>query len=181
MSDAGFNAIINNGIELYPLSAQQYISGAWVNKVAKTWQDGQWVEWLVLIVSSGVDNTGGWSWYNAGSGASSIKNSDGSYTLTRGNESQHGFLFRTKNTFDLTDIKTLEFEIIYQQYGVDPNSVGIVPSSTSEAYRVSAGKAITTTGIHQIDVSTFTGQYAIAANMDYRNAMMTITNIKLLR
>ena len=44
-SGVGFNAIINNGIELYPLYAKQYISGAWVNKTAKSRQDGKWVEW----------------------------------------------------------------------------------------------------------------------------------------
>lgn len=180
-SSVEFNMLNENAAKMYPLYAKQYISGAWVDKVAKSWQNSKWVDWLVLIVSSTVDNTGGWSWYNAGSGASAVKNSDGSYTLTRGYASQHGYLFRTNNIFDLTDIKTLEFEILYHRYGSTPNTVGIVESIVSSATTVSAEKAITTTGIYPIDVSSYNGQYAIAANMDYNNGIITITNIKLLR
>lgn len=42
-SSAGFNALKKNGIQVYPMSAKQYISGAWVDKTAKSWQGGQWV------------------------------------------------------------------------------------------------------------------------------------------
>lgn len=43
---ASFNALKKNGIQVYPVSATQYINGAWVDKTAKTYQGGAWVDWL---------------------------------------------------------------------------------------------------------------------------------------
>jgi len=37
-SPVAFNALKENRIQLYPISAKQYISGAWVSKTAKTYQ-----------------------------------------------------------------------------------------------------------------------------------------------
>ena len=44
-STVQFNALKKNGIEVYPLSAKQYVSGAWVDKAAKSYQGGKWVDW----------------------------------------------------------------------------------------------------------------------------------------
>lgn len=63
-SNAGFNAIMNNGIELYPIYAKQYVSSEWVNKTAKSWQNGKWNEWGFWYYRSGdlcEDVTGGWN------------------------------------------------------------------------------------------------------------------------
>lgn len=43
-SSVEFNALKKNGIQVYPISAKQYIGGAWVDKTAKVYQDGQWNE-----------------------------------------------------------------------------------------------------------------------------------------
>lgn len=53
-SNVKFDAIKDNDIELYPMFAKQYIGGAWVNKTAKSWQGGVWVEWIPYIIQSGV-------------------------------------------------------------------------------------------------------------------------------
>lgn len=45
-SPAAFNALKKNGLMIYPMSAKQYIGGAWVYKTAKSYQGGQWVEWI---------------------------------------------------------------------------------------------------------------------------------------
>lgn len=39
-----FNALNKNGIQIYPIFAKQYVSGAWVQKTAKIWQGGEWVD-----------------------------------------------------------------------------------------------------------------------------------------
>lgn len=44
-SNAEFNALKKNNITVYPLSAKQYVSGAWVDKTAKSYQNGAWVDW----------------------------------------------------------------------------------------------------------------------------------------
>lgn len=52
-SPVGFNAIKKNGLWVYPTACQQYISGAWVAKTAKTYQSGAWVEWLYWLYDTG--------------------------------------------------------------------------------------------------------------------------------
>lgn len=44
-STAPFNALKKNNITVYPISAKQYVSGAWVDKTAKSYQNGAWVDW----------------------------------------------------------------------------------------------------------------------------------------
>ena len=41
-SSVEFNALKKNGIQVYPLSAKQYISGAWVGVSIKVYKDGTW-------------------------------------------------------------------------------------------------------------------------------------------
>ena len=52
-SGAEFNALKKNGIQVYPISAKQYIGGAWVDKTAKSYQNGEWVVWVVGLYDSG--------------------------------------------------------------------------------------------------------------------------------
>lgn len=57
-SNAAFNALKKNGIQVYPLSAKQYVSGAWVEKPAESWQDGAWVEWIRYLYNAGAEPSG---------------------------------------------------------------------------------------------------------------------------
>lgn len=43
-STVEFNALKENGIMVYPMSAKQYVSGAWVDKIVKIYQGGAWTE-----------------------------------------------------------------------------------------------------------------------------------------
>ena len=43
-----------NTVLIYPILCQQYISGAWVTKTAKTYQDGQWKDWGKTLYNYGV-------------------------------------------------------------------------------------------------------------------------------
>ena len=64
-SSAEFNALKKNGIQVYPIYAKQYVSGAWVEKTAKTYQNGEWVDWwngeLYDYGNEFEFVTGGWS------------------------------------------------------------------------------------------------------------------------
>lgn len=44
-STTPFNALKENEIQVYPISAKQYISGAWVDKAARNYHGGAWVTW----------------------------------------------------------------------------------------------------------------------------------------
>ena len=41
-----FNALKKNSIQIMPLFAKQYISGAWVEKSAQIYQSGEWKDWI---------------------------------------------------------------------------------------------------------------------------------------
>ena len=52
-STVGFNAIKRNGLWVYPTGCQQYVSGAWVPKTSKTYQNGAWVDWDIVLYADG--------------------------------------------------------------------------------------------------------------------------------
>lgn len=53
-SSVAFNAVKKNGIWVYPAGCQQYISGAWVTKTAKTYQSGAWKDWQLTLYKAGT-------------------------------------------------------------------------------------------------------------------------------
>lgn len=44
-SSVYFNSLKKNCINVYPLAAKQYVSGAWVDVTAKSYQNGKWCGW----------------------------------------------------------------------------------------------------------------------------------------
>ena len=69
-SPVEFNALKENCIKIYPISVVEYVDGAFVDRVAKSYQDGKWVDWITYLYNKGdlcTARTGGWSgsWTNA--------------------------------------------------------------------------------------------------------------------
>jgi hypothetical protein len=64
-SSMEFNALKKNGIQVYPISAKQYVSGAWVGVEAKSYHNGAFVDWwdggLFVNGNQYKSVTGGWS------------------------------------------------------------------------------------------------------------------------
>lgn len=50
-----FNALKKNGIRVYPISAKQYVGGAWVSKNAKSYQASEWADWVTHLYNRGDD------------------------------------------------------------------------------------------------------------------------------
>lgn len=48
-----FNALKKNGLQVYPLTAKQYISGALVSVHAYSYQGGEWHDWGIILMSAG--------------------------------------------------------------------------------------------------------------------------------
>ena len=108
-SVGAFNAIKKNGLWVYPTAGQQYISGAWVVKTVKTWQNSTWADWWNGELYTPGDTwdhiTGGWGRAARGTElgsitASSLKTSDNIVAL--------GNLFFTKKTIDLRNYTSLK-------------------------------------------------------------------------
>lgn len=59
-SEIVFNALNKNSIQIYPLLAKQYVSGAWADKTTQIYQDGEWKDWIdwnKWIVKDGLYKT----------------------------------------------------------------------------------------------------------------------------
>lgn len=115
------NAVKKNGIWIYPTSVYQYIGGTWVDKTAKTYQNGAWVNWGLYLYSLGdefVDVTNGWqnrAWAYASGYAADLNYS----TLTRNNDnlrcyfksirgdSLSSVVFEIKNDVDVSSYSNL--------------------------------------------------------------------------
>lgn len=51
-SSAEFNTLKKNGIQVYPLSAKQYVGGSWVDVEAKSYQGGEWVDLVTDLLTT---------------------------------------------------------------------------------------------------------------------------------
>ena len=63
LSTAKINVLKKNAVYVYPLLAKQYIDGVWLSKIATSYQNGEWVDWLMYLYRYGdsfEEITGGW-------------------------------------------------------------------------------------------------------------------------
>lgn len=111
-SPVEFNALKKNGIQVYPISAKQYVSGAWVGRTAKIYQGGEWHDWMFDLYVDGSEwetralkPSSGWPHVYT---PTVTKNTDGSTTvsLTVSGEGGGG-VWELKNDIDVTNYKSL--------------------------------------------------------------------------
>lgn len=164
---------------MYPIFAKQYVDGAWIEKTAQSWQSGMWVKWVYSILNTTIDNTGGWKWYSSGSGPSVERQSDGSYKIIRPISAYGpGFLYMTNNSFDLTHLNTIEFEIL-ETSGTDAHYVGIMsPHNTSPEYATARIEVTPSVDKYRLDIRSYSGEYCLAINVS-AGGTLSITNIVL--
>lgn len=157
-------------ITVYPLSAKQYVSGAWVKKEAKSYRDGEWVDWWNGDLYTGgneyVTITGGWKAVN-GDGLKVTFNSDKITVGTSGDTSGYEAAVYTKNKIDVTNFNTLTavfssiaFPASYSGQGV---YVGLTNINTDSCPtdKLVASKQHTKTGsvTLSVDISKVSGPY----------------------
>lgn len=53
-----FNALKKNGLVVFPVSATHYIGTDWVNKTAKIYQEGAWIDWEKWLYNNGAWSNG---------------------------------------------------------------------------------------------------------------------------
>lgn len=172
-STVEFNALKKDGIQVYPLSAKQYVSGAWVDVTAMSYQGGKWVEWFVWngeLYDSGKEYesvTGGWfitngrtSGYDLGEGT---KNAD-NITLSCPDESTSVAATTTKS-IDLTNYSTLKVNITDIKRFV----VLVIDKNQNMGNTGAADLWIEGTGVFSLDVSSFTGSYYVSFSTWHAN------------
>ena len=165
---SGFNALKKNTMVIIPISAKQYIGGAWVDKTAKSYQNGEWVDWVSYFFKDGdqcTELTGGWVTAIYDSDATRIsatKTISGNVMqfVTDGDAWRVGTL-KTKNEVNLTPHKTLYFKVTYDLYdhGEAVHKVGVF--SSGETLLASTVVTKDTAGTYSVDVSGISGAYCI--------------------
>lgn len=88
-SEVAFDVVEN--IEVYPISAKQYVGGVWVDVTAKSYQGGEWVDWIIYLFNNGdqCENiTGGWEKvYDSGQYGGTLTFSDGLIKIVANSQS----------------------------------------------------------------------------------------------
>lgn len=173
-STVKFNALKKNGIEVYPLEVKQYVNNAWVDKVAKSWQNGEWGEWAFYLYNSGnvySNITGGWVVNTYGSNGVAKLNSN-SITLSYSNLSLSWSGAGTKQSIDLSKYSTLKFDMVL--------------NDTSEPYGGKAVVGVTSSMVKHANITsssnvggtnTFLAKTAPSADGVRREVSVDISNV----
>lgn len=175
-SMVAFNALKNNSIMVYPVTAKQHIDGAWVGVTAQSHQGGSWVDWIPYLYSPGnecEDLTGGWAarkWQmssNAGSAEQTFDIARNSDNLTFTKTGQVGAVMHTANKIDLTNVKNIHFKGemypgnngSWAGFFVWPDLNGRYWNSNAAAQVLCSNN--TTKSEFTLDVSTLDGNYYV--------------------
>lgn len=169
-SPAEFYALKKNGIPVYPVSADQYVDGAWVEKTALSYQDGEWVSWIpnIILFDNGTKDSG-LSFTNS-YGTTTFS---GNYIVCKLTTADETYRAVTKNTYDLTDYNTICLKWTglpsYTSFGIEVQKNG-TPVSDAVSYsgngtlnlNVSALK-----GKHNLCLRMYSGTANKTANVTY--------------
>lgn len=197
-STVGFNAIKKNSLWVYPTGCQQYVSGAWVSKTAKTYKSGAWVVWSRYLYNAGneyTDKTGGWVGQALGINTSynnptqpSVVNANGKLTASlRGTSTTAGGIVRPRVITDLTNVTTIKLTATYtadNAYTVSGlcvwSTIGAVwgtnvvaQASLTQAAPIGSGDCNAS-----LDVSSLTGTYWVGFGL-YGPVQLAISSIEL--
>lgn len=172
-STVEFNALKKNGIQVYPISAKQYVSGAWVDKTAKSYHSGAWKEWITYLYNKGdecTDLTGGWvatATKPSGSGSTAV-----SPAVTKGTNSitisiysgddvgyRIGYLATVKS-IDLTNYSKITTNVTNFSIGGDI----IVSNSKTSGFSKAASMKLSA-GVNALDISSLNGKYYVLLGM----------------
>lgn len=179
-STVAFSATKKNPIMVYPVSAKQYVSGAWVNKTAKTYQNGKWCDWFTYLFLDGEQYksvTGGWIGSDEGYSIGGNKISlSGTYAEWM------GFAY-TDDPIDITNFNTLTIYVTNIVFHDNENIFGLSSQKLHQDANI-AKKSVSKIGYHSIDISKLSGSYYVMAR-SYSNvssapsSMMKISEVYL--
>lgn len=124
-SQVSFNALKENDIQVYPLSAKQYDDNTWVNVTCASYQDSAWVEWIPTsalyyfgnqcVLTSGGWNARGWRYDSTYSGTvvPNITYNADHMEITVPNSNTSGGVVEVVKDQDFTNVNnvTIDFEV----------------------------------------------------------------------
>lgn len=152
-SPAAFNALKkNNNITIYPVSAKQYVSGAWVDKTAKSYQNGAWVYWwnghLYEYGNQYESFTGGWTstgYKGHNYNTQSNFNDDNIYIYATSGSAVGGV--GTANKIDLSGRTKLK--LLYDASSANGSHLSVLKNKSDDIANAPLAKATLVTGTSQ--------------------------------
>lgn len=170
-SPTQFNALKKNDFTVYPISVKQYVSGAWVNKTAKIYQDSSWksVPSEVYLFKSGegkqVNFTTKLSSTASGYDCEIATNNITASSYISDGEAGYVSLYTTSKV-DLTGYNTLYFTVKVTKAWEDEEPTFGVASATIPASEAGINKFVAkkTVGVSSkktisVDISTIDSGY----------------------
>jgi len=177
-SALAFNALKENALEVYPVLASQYISGAFVQKDILLYQDGAWESGILVLYDNGdqcLTVSGGWTGYAVYNGSADPSGETSMTIVGSNNGYQWGGLMNntpvdftsfTKLCFDVTvnSLTNVRCTCGYSTKGVTGSGNEIIMNTVGSV--TLPGSVGRTT--KYLDISTVTGaQYVAIQSGDY--------------
>lgn len=174
-SPVEFDALKDNEIQIIPINTKQYISGAWVNKTAKTYQSGAWKDWVIYLYNTGdkcESLHGGWTtstrWHATNAKTPYITYNEDTMLVGvtgSGKNFQSGIL-ETVDGVDLTNYSKLTFVVTKTEasQAFDDGWVRVYIGTTANlSGNVTANveKYIDRPGTYTLDISSLSGVHDI--------------------
>lgn len=178
-STVEFNALKKNGLQVYPITAKQCVSGSWKDVTAKSYQNGALRDWWDgYLYDYGDENesiTGGWV---GTPGAQITRNSTSMSLRSSGNSKVY-----TNNKINLTEVKHLLFEgtlsgsatPAYRSLCVFADT----PSSNDYSNLVAYYNTAVNNSTCQLDVSSLSGSYPVGFAV--RDDTTTVKSLKVVK
>ena len=167
-----FNALKKNCVNVYPLSAKQYISGSLVSKKTKIYQNGTWREFIdpkyILNAESQSisDVSSQWS-YEYSPQQNFGKTSDGAYFSLSQSSGGEPRTFYAKTAIDVTKYSILEV-YGYTKTSKATNRFGLLKSKSGSSSAFVVSKQFGTSAeVLLLDISSLSGYYYPAFETDH--------------
>ena len=178
-SVAEFNALRKNGLQVYPLSAKQMVSGSLVDVNAMSYQNGKWVEWRTYLYNNGdqcTDITGGWV-SRVGTGGTVTFDNDSIKLSYKGSSGRQATIY-TKNKINLANVSTLYAVVECTDIPASSSSMltlAICETNTEYNLPNVACTHVSEVGNHVIplDVSDYPGEYYVGLRSMYATSIVT--------
>ena len=176
-SGAEFNALKKNGIQVYPISAKQYVSGAWVDVTAKSYQGGEWVDWIVKLFVPGMTpeiTALGWKAYSSQTArAPTVSVGADVITVSQPHASggYTGVAYFEKRDLSAASKITMVYTLSHVIDEGDESTGLFVWSEVNSGYYIANSAAFssvpddTTSGTLTVDVKALSGEYYIGVGI----------------
>lgn len=181
-STTAFDALKKNGIQVYPISAKQYVNGAWVDKTAKSYIGGKWVDWwngeLYKDGNEYITFTGGWESRKSTEAAGTVKKNASNFVVST---SDYQLIYcKTVDTVDLTKYSKVTFKVTDISASVHNEiTLGVYPENFDFRWTDTTAQLKLTyeTGKHSIDVSALSGKYYVAVRAASNSGVSTTVTV----